>query len=84
MLGVIVGTYSSVFVASPVLLAWQKSARARQKRRDAERYRKGSVTRSDGAADADTPSAQAAQTADAEAVKRELARKRSTKKGKKR
>jgi preprotein translocase subunit SecF len=28
IVGVVVGTYSSIFVASPILLAWQKRQRA--------------------------------------------------------
>lgn len=80
MVGVAVGTYSSIFVASPVLLVWQRRARDRQRRRDAERYRKGSVAKSDESSAA-AVSGQAAVRADAEAVKREIARKRSSRKG---
>ncbi len=85
MIGVVIGTYSSIFVASPVLLAWQTSAKARQKRKDAERYHKGSVARS-GESESEAKSsgaAAAAQSADAEAVKRAVAQKRSSKKGRK-
>jgi preprotein translocase subunit SecF len=85
MIGVVVGTYSSIFVASPALLAWHTSARARQKRKDAERYHKGAVSKNADAADAGntaTPK-QVAASADADAVRREIAKKRSAKKTKK-
>lgn len=83
MVGVVIGTYSSIFVASPVLLAWQTSARARQKKRDAERYRKGSVSKGDEGQSGEKSAPAAAASADVEAVKREVARKRQQKKGKK-
>ena len=38
VVGVIVGTYSSVFIASPVLLGWRRAARRRQARTDADRH----------------------------------------------
>jgi len=38
IVGVIVGTYSSIFVASPVLLGWQGMVRKRKARKDAERH----------------------------------------------
>lgn len=91
IIGVIVGTYSSVFVASPVLLAWHSGAVARRKKKDMEKYRKGAVSKSGG----DTPAATAppaaggsgsqpaVSSADVEATKRAIAEKRSKKKGKK-
>ncbi|MEX2443282.1 MAG: protein translocase subunit SecF [Alkalispirochaeta sp.] len=88
MLGVVVGTYSSVFVASPVLLAWQTSEKARRKRKDVEKYHKGAAASgrsketSPDKAEAASQAA-AAQTADIEAVKREVAQKRSKKKNRK-
>ena len=33
LVGVIVGTYSSIFIASPVVLAWEKASPARRKRK---------------------------------------------------
>jgi preprotein translocase subunit SecF len=38
IVGVIVGTYSSMFIASPVLLGWRMTGRRRKKRQDAERH----------------------------------------------
>ncbi len=87
MLGVVVGTYSSVFVASPVLLAWQTSEKARKKRKDVEKYHKGAAagrTKEISSDKAEAASqAAAAQTADIEAVKREVAQKRNKKKNRK-
>ncbi|MFW5826803.1 MAG: protein translocase subunit SecF [Alkalispirochaeta sp.] len=90
MLGVVVGTYSSVFVASPILLSWQTSDKARKKRKDIEKYHKGAAAGrgKDGSVDkvdkAEAASqAAAAQTADIEAVKREVAQKRNRKKNRK-
>jgi preprotein translocase subunit SecF len=37
MIGVFVGTYSSIYVASPVLIAWQKAARSPSKRKKRSR-----------------------------------------------
>ncbi|MBU8914189.1 MAG: protein translocase subunit SecF [Spirochaetales bacterium] len=38
IVGVVVGTYSSIFIASPVLLGWQHAAKKRKARKDAERH----------------------------------------------
>ncbi|MEE8441344.1 MAG: protein translocase subunit SecF, partial [Spirochaetia bacterium] len=38
IVGVVVGTYSSIFVASPVLLGWQRASKRRKARKDAERH----------------------------------------------
>lgn len=90
IIGVIVGTYSSVFVASPVLLVWHTKAAARRKRRDAERYHRGAVARSgDKTPDSDTTvkaaeAGAARQAIDAEAAKREIAQQRTRKKKNKR
>ncbi len=93
IIGVVVGTYSSVFVASPVLLAWHNGAVARRKRRDIERYHKGATVKSSDAAAASAKSeggAKSSSTKDAgptsaevEATKRAIAQKRSKKRGKK-
>ncbi len=87
MLGVVVGTYSSIFVASPVLLAWQTSEKARKKRKEVEKYHKGAAASrgkeiSSDKAEAASQAA-AAQAADVEAVKREVAQKRNKKKNRK-
>jgi preprotein translocase subunit SecF len=37
MIGVVVGTYSSVFIASPVLLGWRRAARRSRAKKDAGR-----------------------------------------------
>jgi preprotein translocase subunit SecF len=38
MVGVVVGTYSTVFIASPVVLGWSRLADRRRKRRDIQLY----------------------------------------------
>ncbi|MDA3948520.1 MAG: protein translocase subunit SecF [Spirochaeta sp.] len=88
IIGVIVGTYSSVFVASPVLLTWHTRALARRKRKDLEKYHKGAVGKSgETSGSSGTAAATTAQTAaaaaDVEATKRAIAAQRSKKKGKK-
>lgn len=89
IIGVVVGTYSSVFVASPVLLLWTKVAVKRRKKRDAEKYHKGATTREGGETVTPTGTASAGAPAtaggapDIEAAKREIARQRSRKKNRK-
>ncbi len=38
MVGIVVGTYSSIFIASPLLLAWRQGAVARRRKREREKY----------------------------------------------
>ena len=38
IVGVIVGTYSSIFIASPVLLGWRRATRRRKAKADADRH----------------------------------------------
>jgi preprotein translocase subunit SecF len=38
IVGVVVGTYSSIFIASPVLYGWQRATKKRKARKDAERH----------------------------------------------
>lgn len=85
IIGVVVGTYSSIFVASPVLLTWQKATVARRKKRDAEKYHKGATARESGGGEAPSPGtpAPAGQVPDVEAAKREIAKQRSRKKSRK-
>ncbi len=87
IIGVIVGTYSSIFVASPVLLTWQGVVTRRRKRRDAEKYSKGAMPKDAPAAVAaggDGPTVAVAGAApDVEAAKREIAKQRSRKKNRK-
>ena len=40
MIGILVGTYSTVFIASPIALEWTRYGDRRRKRRDVERYGK--------------------------------------------
>ncbi|MFP4151597.1 MAG: protein translocase subunit SecF [Alkalispirochaeta sp.] len=89
IIGVVVGTYSSVFVASPVLLVWHSSAIARRRRKDVEKYHKGAVSKGSGE-EATAPDGSASSTvapppinADVEATKRAIAQKRNRKKGRK-
>ena len=51
--GVIVGTYSSVFVASPILLGWTNLSNKRRRAKDAGRYGPGKTT-SEAHKDSDT------------------------------
>lgn len=89
IVGVIVGTYSSIFVASPVLLGWRNATRNRKAREDSSRRGSPSVARtekadaSSGAAPG-TASAQPSQTStqEAERVREELRRKRAASSGK--
>jgi preprotein translocase subunit SecF len=90
IIGVVVGTYSSLFVASPVLLAWHNGAIARRKRKDMERYHKGAVARGGDDASSRKPEGQSGDStpptpaaADVEAAKRAIAQQKSRKKGKK-
>jgi preprotein translocase subunit SecF len=46
IVGIVVGTYSSIFIASPVLLGINNSTLMRRKRRDIQKYGKGSIDRS--------------------------------------
>jgi len=78
IVGVLVGTYSSIFIASPALIAWQTTATTRRKKRDAERYRKGSVVREEV-----TGSMTQKATVDVEAAKKAVAQQRAKKRGKK-
>ncbi len=87
IIGVIVGTYSSVFVASPVLLRWTSWTKARRRKREAEKYHRGSVTGKGEAATAAGEGGGAAAvaapgSAEIERAKREIARQRSQKKRK--
>ena len=38
IVGIVVGTYSSIFVASPILLAWTNASKKRQKKKEIERF----------------------------------------------
>lgn len=88
IIGVLVGTYSSVFVASPVLFAWHTRAEARRRKRETERYHRGAINRTadtgvveDSASKTQSQSAAArAVTVDAEAAKRQIAQQKSRKK----
>lgn len=89
IIGVIVGTYSSIFIASPVLLLWTTTTVKRRKKRAAEKYRKGAINREGAVSEAPTtttPTGSPAvidQAADVEAAKREIAKQRSRKKNRK-
>ncbi|POR01980.1 hypothetical protein AU468_06925 [Alkalispirochaeta sphaeroplastigenens] len=88
IMGVLVGTYSSIFVASPVLWFWHAKAGAYRRRKDAERYHRGAVSRSsegEGSKQSGAKASQAAadrQAAEAEAAKREILQKRRSQKKK--
>ena len=78
MIGVVVGTYSSIFIASPLLIAWQ-----RLRIRDRERRREMPVTdesteRVPALAAADSAPSSSKSGVDVAAIKRELIRSRPT------
>ncbi len=92
MVGVVVGTYSSVFVASPTVLAWKRRADARKAAREGyPRPQRGEVARPAEVAPAaagdggnsrtpqqgrGTAGAAAAVRADVDAVKREISQRK--------
>jgi preprotein translocase subunit SecF len=80
IIGVIVGTYSSVFIASPVLLGWRNAGRSRKARGDAAR--RGAPASGSRATTAPGTPAAASPSPDlsaeeAERVRQELQRKRA-------
>ena len=83
IIGVIVGTYSSIFVASPVLLGWKRAGRNRRSRADAER--RGAPTSGAGGADDAAGSDAGAETQsaaqDADRVREEMRKQRAASAG---
>lgn len=75
--GVIVGTYSSVFVASPLLIAWVNTANRRRHRKDSQRF---GAKKSEG--QEETPAASAPGEGDATAKPVEIPRVERKQKGK--
>ena len=76
MVGVIIGTYSSIFVASPTLLLWQRKAKERSKKKDMEKYG-GGVVSSEAKEPVAGEKAPAEAAVDVDAVKREITKKKS-------
>ena len=89
MVGIVVGTYSSVFIASPTLLGWHRRQRARGKQKTMEKYgrtaaaaepaRRSEAPAAGAEADAlaaESEEPQAVTVPDADAVKRELQQKK--------
>ena len=77
MVGVVVGTYSSIFIASPTLLLWQRKARERTRKKEMEKF--GGAT-SSGSEDKQPVAAEkspAEAPVDVDAVKREISKKKS-------
>ncbi|TVQ95767.1 MAG: protein translocase subunit SecF [Spirochaetaceae bacterium] len=88
MVGIVVGTYSSIFIASPTLLGWHRRSIARMKKRSmGGKYGKSSTETSpkravaaSAATDVDAPAGEPVAVGagpDVEAVRRELAQKRA-------
>lgn len=78
MVGVVVGTYSSIFVASPTLLLWQRKAKERTKKKDREKYGGGvAVSEEKAPVGAEKSPADSAAPVDVEAVKREITKKKA-------
>jgi preprotein translocase subunit SecF len=85
IVGVIIGTYSSMFVASPVLLGWRNSAKRRAKKKDLKIYgAAGKPVKTTGEkAPASKPAGKSEIERAAEKAKQEIqARKQITPKGK--
>ncbi len=82
MVGVVVGTYSSIFVASPVLVGWTNRTKARQRKRETEKYHRGATSSKAeiAAAAAGDGAVATASNAEIERAKREIAQQRSQKK----
>jgi preprotein translocase subunit SecF len=85
MVGIVWGTYSSIFIASPVLLAMVNGQRGRRKRKDARLYGRQSMvisnTPKDAAGAEDKGAQKGNQSApDKDSVIRELAQRRARKK----
>lgn len=77
-IGVVVGTYSSVFVASPVFTQLQRRQSARRRQKETEAYRKGAVAKSGGEATGKSVAAANAGP-DLEAARREVQQQRRKK-----
>lgn len=86
MVGIVVGTYSSIFVASPMLLAWRTRAIARRRSKEVAKYggraAPADVKKAEKVAPADDSGQKqpepAAVGVDADAVKKELGKKRQS------
>ena len=82
MVGIVVGTYSSVFVASPMLLAWRTRAIARRRKKEVTKYGGRAAAPAEQKKEAPTPAddQKAPQPAtvgvDADAVKKEIGKRR--------
>lgn len=55
IVGVVVGTYSSIFVASPILLGWTNATNARRKKKDAQKYGVKKEAKIEGPVTEETP-----------------------------
>lgn len=87
MVGIVVGTYSSVFVASPMLLAWRTRAVQRRRKREVAKYggrAAGGDAKKESPAPADDKKAPQPATVgvDADAVKKEIGQRRQPTAGK--
>lgn len=83
IVGVIVGTYSSVFIASPALLGWRRASRKRRTKADAERRGAPVTARKIDEAKEAAPAAEAQiSQAEKERVLEEMRRKRAQSAGK--
>lgn len=78
--GIVVGTYSSIFIASPVLFTWRRIAGDRRKKREAERYHRGSVTRVQPVEAVDGGTGATALAVDTSAARREVAQQQAKRK----
>jgi preprotein translocase subunit SecF len=85
MVGIVVGTYSSIFVASPMLLAWRSRAVARRRKKEVAKYGGRAApteAKKESVAPADEKRQKqpepAAVGVDADAVKKEVAKKRQS------
>lgn len=82
IIGVVVGTYSSIFIASPVFLGWSRASRRRKAKRDAQRHGTPLTAKVAGDAKAAIPATDTGVTAaDKQRVIAEISRKKATSSG---
>lgn len=80
MIGIIVGTYSSIFVASPIYIAWSKARRKRAVGRKAEApAAKGTAAKTTKASDEAAPAPQKTEKVDIPHIERKPPKKKKKK-----
>ena len=82
IVGVVVGTYSSIFIASPVLYAWQTALRRRKARKDHERHGAPAASAKGESKPVSAAAKAAVTAADKQRVIDEISRRKSAATGK--